>query len=595
MSKEKVVSKIETGIRDVKTLIISSTEKFSERDAFFVKEKSKKDEFIGISYKKFREDLISLSNSLLVFNLSKERIGVIGDNSYQWVLAYFASIFIGAIVVPLDKELNEEEITNLSKRSNLKAIFYTDKHKNEIENQDIKYKIRIKKYFNEESKTEIVKGGIEFKELIKEYKNEDEKSVLDIKIDPNDLVVIMFTSGTTGEAKGVCLTSENLALNIYDMQDRLCLREGDRTLSMLPMHHCFEARMGITLMLSIGASIYIGDGLKEIYTNLKESRPNAIACVPLLLGNFFKRVFRDAEKDGSLPTLEKNISEYKLLRKKMYHGKCFDDEKLRIEGKKLFKRWHDLFGGEIRQIFTGAAAIDPKIIEGLSDIGIKILQGYGMTEMSALLASQSYEADEYFNSSSVGKPVKSTEVKIIDKDKDGIGEIVAKGKIMMQGYLDNEEKTNEVIKNGYYHTGDYGYFDDEGELYITGRKTNMIVTATGKNIFPEEIELPLSKNKFIDELMVFGAIDKKRETVYVSIQIIPNKELIKKETNKDDKETVFNFIKNIILQYNDTLPNYKRIRGLIIREEGFIKTPTGKIKRAKNIDVNPLKSYHSRF
>jgi long-chain acyl-CoA synthetase len=563
----------------LKAIIGPAMKKFSAQTAFMVKAEGNKSPYERISYHQFGRDILTLSAQLIEKGLRGKRIAVIGDNSYQWALAYFATLFIGSVTVPLDRELLKPEILNLLGRAKCEAIFHDKKYEEAVRESGLAHAFLMRKYYKDDG------GAIRGLDIGKAPAPAQMQTAEDIVPDPDALACIMFTSGTTGEAKGVMHSHRTLGRNVLDIQESLGFKNTDSTVSILPMHHCFESRMGISSELSQGVRIAIGDGLKYIYRNLEEAEATVLLCVPLLLKSVHRRIWNNAEKTETVESLKKRILELKGKRFELMKTGGNNDDAIFEISQTLFAEERKLVGGHLRKIFTGAAAIDPALINGVQDIGIKVQQGYGMTEMSALLSSTRHYEDNYLKAASVGRPVESATFRIDAPDKDGIGEILIKGPTAMLGYLDRPDLTAAVFtEDGWYRTGDYGYLDADGWAFITGRKMNMIVTRTGKNIFPEELEAELAKSKLIGELMVYASEDK-GGNILVSLQVRPVMEEVARALGKaePDYNEIFQAVSAEVKAFNATVPNYKRIRHLIIRKEEFIKTPTGKIRRKMNI------------
>ncbi|OAM87521.1 AMP-binding protein [Termitidicoccus mucosus] len=562
----------------LKAIMCSALEQFSAQTAFMVKADGNKSPYEKISFREFKQDVLTLSAQLIEKGFQGKRVAVIGDNSYQWVLAYFATLFIGSVTVPLDRELLKPEILNLLGKAKCEAIFHDKKYEEAVRESGLVHTFLMRKYYMNDG------GTSRALDIGTAPGRAQLQAARDFVPDADALACIMFTSGTTGEAKGVLHSHRTLGKNVLDIQESLGFKNTDSTVSILPMHHCFESRMGISSELSKGVRIAIGDGLKYIYKNLEEAEATILLCVPLLLKSVHRRIWNNAEKTGTAESLKKRIQDLKGKRFELMKTSGNNDDAIFEIGRKLFEEERKLVGGHLRKIFTGAAAIDPALINGVQDIGIKVQQGYGMTEMSALLSSTRHYEDNYLKASSVGRPVESATFKIDAPDEDGIGEILIKGPTAMLGYLDRPDLTAEVFQDGWYRTGDYGYLDAEGWAYITGRKMNMIVTRTGKNIFPEELEVELAKSKLIGELMVYGSEDK-NGNILVSLQVRPVMEEVAKALGKagPDSNEIFQAVAAEVKALNATVPNYKRIRRLVIRKEEFIKTPTEKIRRKMNI------------
>jgi long-chain acyl-CoA synthetase len=383
--------------------------------------------------------------------------------------------------------------------------------------------------------------------------------------------MILFTSGTTDIAKGVMLNHHNIVSNIMDGSRIVKVHETDRTLSILPIHHTFESTMGTGMILYAGASIAFCEGLKYIAKNMEEAKVSILVGVPLIFESIYDKIWKQAEKTGKAKTLRKAIQWNKSLK-----GMGLD------MSRRLFKAVHKKFGGNLRMIVSGAAPIDPNVIRGFEDLGLKVLQGYGLTECSPLISGTPDFSDTYKKAGSVGLCVHSGAIQIVDQDEDQIGEILYAGPNVMMGYYNLPEKTEEVLKDGWFHTGDLGFLDDNGWLYITGRKKNVIVTKTGKNIYPEEVEYYINRNKYIQESLVHGILDDNEDTL-VSAQVRPDYDVIYEEFGENmDEGQIHALIKKVIGDINEKLPIYKRVRNFSVRREEFIKTTTKKIKRHQN-------------
>jgi long-chain acyl-CoA synthetase len=387
--------------------------------------------------------------------------------------------------------------------------------------------------------------------------------------------MLLFTSGTTGNARGVMLSHRNIATNIMDICKIVKVYPKDRALSILPIHHTFESTVGIGTVLFSGASTAFYEGLKYVSKNFKEAKASVLVAVPLIVESMYRKILKEAARTKRTKVLNFGI---KL-------NKTFEAMGVDLK-KRIFSSVYKQFGGNLRMVVSGAAAVDPKVIRGFEDLGIKMLQGYGLTECSPLVSGTPDFENTYKKAGSVGTVVSSGDLRIIDKDKEGIGEIIYKGPSVMLGYYKDEEATNEAIQDGWFHTGDLGFMDGSGWLYITGRKKNVIVTKTGKNIYPEEIEAYFQNSKYIGEILIYGTQDgdaPDADTI-VAAQIRPNMEVINKELGDDvEDEAVYDLIKKTVSGMNMELPNYKRIRNMAVRKEEFEKTTTKKIKRHKNI------------
>ncbi len=572
-------------IESLKDMLNSSVRLYSERPAFLVK-KEKGGDYFQITYAQVKNDVDALGTKLISMGLKDAKIAIIGENCYEWIASYFAAVNGTGIVVPLDKELSRDEIYNLLKQADCRAVFFTQTFEDYFKDYDIEFKIRMKVYgdrtdlsepLKEPAENNTEKGQIlEWETLVYEGEKlaaEGNRDFIDAEIDPNVMKIILFTSGTTDAAKGVMLSHYNIASCIMDTCKIANITPEDRTLSILPIHHTFESTMGMSLILYRGASIAFFEGLKYINKNLAEAKATVLIGVPLIFESIFDKIWKQAEKQGKAGTLKKAI---KLNRTMKAMG---------IDvSRKLFKSVHDKFGGKLRLMITGAAAIDPNVLRGFEDLGFTMMQGYGLTECAPLVSGPPDFCNRYKKAGSSGPAVASGEIQIIDKDEDGIGEIIYKGPNVMLGYYNMQDKTDEVIKDGWFYTGDLGFLDDEGWLYITGRKKNVIVTKTGKNIYPEEVEYYINRNKYIQESLVHEFFDENSDDTQVGAQIRPNYDVIYEEFGDSfGEEEVQSLIKRVISEINEKLPIYKRVRNIAVRKDEFIKTTTKKIQRFKNI------------
>ena len=516
-----------TKYRTIKEIFIKNTIKYSEKE--FVLEKfDPKKKYETKTYNDFRNDVINLGTGLgNLMNLKGKRVVIIGQTTYHWYVSYMTMLCSEGIAVPVDKELPDNEFVNVVNRARADIVIYHGKKRELIEKT--KEKLTTVKYFIEmNSNEEYNKGNktIGIQRVIDEGKKIVEKgdeTFLNIKIDPEEFKVLIFSSGTTSEAKGIMLCNRNLAENVNAVSAYVKLYPTDRFFSVLPLHHCYESTIGFLLPVACGSSIAVCEGLKHIVPNLKETHPTALLAVPLLLESVYKKINA---------TIKKNKKD-KLVNSMIHVTNALSAVNIDIK-RKVFKEIYDNLGGNLRFVVSAAAPIDPKVGKWLTDIGIKFLQGYGLTE-TAPIAALTPEFNPMVGS--VGKPVICAEVKIDNPNEDGEGEILIKSTTLMLGYYENEEATNEVIKDNWFHSGDLGYLNEEGFIYITGRSKNVIVTQNGKNIYPEEIELLLGKVSEIKECMVYGKEDKGNE-LKITARVIPNKEDIEEKYGKglSDKE-----------------------------------------------------------
>lgn len=562
-----------THYNTIKEAFEYSTEKFAN-NTFLLEKTDHKGKWIETTYSEFKDEVIGLGTALIrKLGLKDTRIAIIGENTHYWYTAYMTMLCGVGIAVPIDKELPENEIENVLKRSKASAVIFSKKKEEVIKRvaqnlPDVKYFIEM----NSDSSLEDRFVGIEH--LIEEgktlVKNGDD-SYMKIEIDPDEFKVLLFTSGTTSNAKGVMLCNRNLAQNINAASAYVDLRPDDRLMSILPLHHTYESSIGFLYPFAMGASVSICQGLKYIVPDLKETNPTALLTVPLLVENLYKKInanIKKSKKDGVVNSMIHVTNALKAVGVDIK--------------RKVFAEIYDNLGGRIRIIVSAAAPIDAKIGKWLEDIGITFLQGYGLTETAPIAA---LTPDFQTKIGSAGKAVVDAELKIDNPNENGEGEVLIKSKTLMLGYYEDEEATKESIfeENGerWFRSGDIGYLDQDGFLFITGRCKNVIVTQNGKNIYPEEIELMLGNIPEIKECMVYGKKDEKEDKeLIISARVIPNYEEIEAKYGKNlSDEEVHKIIWEKIKDVNKQLTSYKAIKNLEIKKDEFVKTTTMKIKR----------------
>lgn len=560
-------------ITDLKDMVTSSAKLYSEFPAYLQKDKPG-GTFQPISYRRFYDEMEALGTKLLDIGLSGKKVAVVGESCYQWILTYFAVVCGVGVIVPLDKNLPLDEMKNLIKRSGASALVYTKRMEKNLaplfeDAGELEYFISIGQEEHSEKSLSFIQLIVEGEKLLKE----GIRDYVDAEVDPEQLATLMFTSGTTGMAKGVMLSHKNIAANVYNMAKLVNFEPGTKTLSILPIHHAYEFTCDICTVFYLGCTTAICEGIKYIQKNMNEVGANVLLGVPLVFEKMYKGMWKQAKGRGEAEKLRRAID----LSRKM---KMYNNPKLM---KKLFKAIHQNFGGGMELMIVGGAAADPKVIEDFEAMGLPMIQGYGMSECAPIIA---VNQDRYSKAASVGKPMPGTQVKIVNPDEDGIGEVACKGPSVMMGYYDNPEATAEVLKDGWLYTGDLGYLDEDGFLYLTGRKKTVIVTKGGKNIFPEEVEAVLLENELIQEVVVYGKTDEKVGNVIVSADIFPNYDLLKKQKGEMSSSEIYHFFKTLIDEENKKMPPYKAIKRINIRETEFNKTTTGKIKRYGNVLVD---------
>lgn len=556
-------------VRDLKDMLKKTGDLYGEKVAFKLKT-SEPGVIKTITHKEFREMINQLGTALIDMGLKDKRIAVMGENRYEWGLAYLSVITGTGLVVPLDKALTEIELRDLIKRSEVEAIFYSKKYDEIIDNIQKDKVGQLKKFISmdlEKSNDKI----LSMKELIEKGKKlieNGDKRFIDAKINPDEMAEILFTSGTTSLSKAVALSHTNICTNIMDIASVIKLYPKDTMLSMLPIHHAFECTVGFLYPMYVGCSLAYCEGIRHILDNIKEYEISVMISVPALYENMYKNIMKNIEKQGKTEKVKKAIKISKFLLK------------FKIDIRKIiFKEIHQALGGKARILMNGAAALDPEVEQAFTDLGFFITQGYGLTETSPVISAGN---DKYIRSGSVGRVFPSVELKIANPNEEGIGEVAVKGPSVMLGYYQNEEANKEVFKDGWFHTGDLGYMDKDGFLYLTGRKKNVIVLGNGKNVYPEELENLVSKLEEVKENFVFGMPDKDGD-LKVAIKVVYNKEYIQETYGDKSEKEIRDLIWNKIKEINKTMPKYKYIKELIVTDKELIKTSTAKVKRHEEI------------
>ena len=561
--KNKILYKAEK-FDNIRDLINNSVKLYPSNIAFKIKHKDGKNvSYTNITYTNFQNDINYVGTGLQKLGYKDKRIAVIGKNCYEWAVTYYAVINGLGVIVPLDKGLPKEEIESLLIRSKADMIVFEKSYEDSINEIFKKKSTNLKEVVcMEKSKFNDIKCLDDIKQIgEKELKNGN-NNYLDNEIDNKKMASIIFTSGTTSLAKAVMLSHYNIVSNIYSMQCVEKMYSTDVNMAFLPFHHTFGST-GLTLFLASGATNVFCDGLRYIQDNLKEYKVSVFVCVPLLIEAMYKKIMLQIEKQGKKEKFEKGLKISQFLLK-------FGIDVRR----KIFKDIINNLGGNIRFIISGASAIDKNVAKGFNDFGILTVQGYGLTETAPVIAAENIKNIRY---GSVGFPLPEVSVKIDNQNEEGIGEIVAKGPNVMLGYYENKEATDEVLKNGWFHTGDLGYIDEDGFIFITGRKKNVIVLKNGKNVYPEELELLINNLPYVAESMVYGM--PKDDDLVVSVKIVYNETYVKQKFGDVSEEELHDIIWKDIKEINKGLVKYKYIKNLVITNEPMVKTTTAKVKR----------------
>lgn len=557
-------------MKNVKELINHSVKLYPNHIAFKYKLNPKDENCISVTYTDFKKDIDALGTAIMNLGLAEKRIAIISPNRYEWCVSYLAVTTGNMVVVPLDKSLPNNEIESSIIRSEVEAVIFDKKYIDVFEKLKKEPSCNLKYYicmdFNEDTN-----AILSYSKLIEQgnklIKNGNRKHI-DAIIDNNKMSIMLFTSGTTSIAKIVALSHANLCANVYSIGCIAKVTDTDTFLSFLPLHHTFESTTTFLYGLFCGITIAFCDGLKYVVNNLKEYKVTGFVCVPLMLEAMYKKI-------------SKGIEERKMTKiVKIMSAFCNFLLKFGIDiRRKVFKSILNELGGHLRVIVYGGAPMDSKTIVGFCNLGINMLQGYGLTETSPVVSA---ENDKFKRAGSVAFPMTNVEIKIDNPDENGIGEILVKGPNVMLGYYDNDEATKEAIQDGWFHTGDLGYYDKDGYLFLTGRSKNVIVLKNGKNIFPEELEILISRLPFVAENMVYGKPDSDGDLT-ICAKIVYQPEQMKLLYPNSNTSEYYDIIWQEIKKINKTMPAYKYIRQIIVTDEELIKTTTQKVKRQEEL------------
>ncbi len=558
-------------IRDLKDMLSSSAVQFADRTAFHVK-KEEGGPYETITYRQFKADVDAFGTALHALGLSGGRIAVVGENRYEWAVSYLATVNGTGIVVPMDRELPLNELQSLMHRAHVNAIIFSGTKLKDVQAMRADLPEGCLLICMDAIPPET--GMYSWETLLEEGRIKVAEGVrvfLDAPVDETVMSILLFTSGTTDKSKAVMLSHRNIASDLMDMCAMLYISQEDTFLSILPLHHTYECTCGFLCQIYRGCSIAYCEGLRHILKNMKEAKVTMLNCVPLILESMHRRIWDQAAKDPA-------------LLKKLKTGIRVSNA-LRVVGidlrRKLFAQIHENFGGHLRMMISGGAAIAPEVVKGLQDIGIACVQGYGLTECSPIIA---LNRNCDFKNDAAGLPIPHGEIKIFEADATGVGEIITRGPNVMLGYYENEAATKAVMVDGWFHTGDLGLIDKDGFVHITGRQKNVIVTKNGKNIYPEEIEYLLGRSPLIQESMVYGRAAEKDGELEVSAEIFPNMEKMAEHLGDaaPSADRIYEAIAEVVRTVNKQLTLYKYIRYFTVREEEFAKTTSKKIIR-KNL------------
>lgn len=554
-------------ITDLKDMLTKTVRNYGGKTAYQIKDA--KGNLISYTYNMVYDAVNGLGASLLNMGLGGKKIAIIGENRIEWEIAYLAVVCGVGIVVPVDKTLPENELKSVINRSGVEAIIYTDKYNEPLTRIKFSSHNNLRHLISMD--LESHSGGVySLKELIEYGKHLLQAGFddyLNVKVDPYKMNIMLFTSGTTSQSKVVALSQNNICTNILDIDKTLDISSNDVFLSFLPLNHVFECTVGFLFPIYKGAKIVFADSPRKIVKNLHDYKVTFLACVPAMYEMIFGHVKKNLEKV--------NMND-KIVELKHQHKNDTMEQK-----KEVFQYIHSMLGGNIRYFISGAAQLDPEIERHFRELGLNIMQAYGLTETAPIV---SLSSNENYRLGSVGKAVPSVEARISEPDENGIGELVVRAPSVMMGYYDNPEATAEVLKNGWFYTGDLARIDDDGFIFICGRKKSVIVLKNGKNIFPEEMENIINKIEGVKESMIYGKqYGQDKNDLRIFVKIVYDPEAMERVYHLKNENDIKNALFEQIKMVNKTLPKYKSIRGLVVSKEPLIKTATNKLKRQEEM------------
>ena len=542
-----------------------------------------KEEEVQVTYNEFYHYVRKATLAMRALGVKDQKVIVMGETTVQWMTTYLATVFAGGIIVPLDPGLLPEEIVNFANVAEAKVIVYSktfeslfNEHGDEIKTAErfimsdkAAFTLDLDDEYNESDKYITFKSFMSYGErLYKEYNESNDQDKFDFNDqDTEKMQILLFTSGTTGTSKGVMLNQRNICSVENDIYPVFkVLNVGDVILSVLPIHHTYEMATAMLAPFLFGVTIAMSDGIKYVTKNIKQYKPTIMTLVPLFASTFYKTIWKNIEKQGKVKKVKFGIKLTKFLR-------AFGID----VRKKVFKDIHEVFGGNLKYLVVGGAALNPEIVKFFHAIGVQMSQGYGITECAPLISV--VPLDKY-NPSSCGTPMDGVTVRIEkEREEDDYGEIVVTGRNVMLGYYKRPDLTAEVMtEDGWFRTGDYGYIGKKNYIYITGRKKNIIIAENGKNIFPEEIEEYFESIPLVEEVVVVGRENKETGDVVIAAVVVPNIEECDKHGLHDD-ETIYEAINHAVHDLNQKLASYKHIGVVELRKEPFEKTAARKIKR----------------
>ncbi|GIK59787.1 MAG: AMP-binding protein [Ignavibacteriota bacterium] len=550
-------------IESIQDMFLKSADKFSNKLAM---EDLTNYPISKVTYSKLNEYIIKFGSSLQKLGIKpRDHIAVIGENRVQWAIAFLAGMMYDFVIVPVDKGLTPGDILNIIHESDATALIFSGSLSDFIkEKKNILAKVKFYISMDLDRKQE------DFYSMLELIKSEKSNGTNLPKINPDDVAEIIYTSGSLGRAKGVMLTQRNISSNLVAMRQMITIYPEDRFLGVLPIHHTYQCTCGLLCPLYSGSSVHFARSLKTIPEDMAASKPTILLGAPLLYNKMYSKIIKNISAKKTTSILFNVMMNLSDLTKRF----GWKNSK-----KVFFGKVHRTLGGSMRLLIAGGAAPDPKVSKFFRELGFNIIQGYGLTETSPILALNKIE---YFKDDAAGLPLPGVEIIINQPDKNGVGEIIARGPSVMPGYYNNPSATKETFDNGWFKTGDLGYFDEEGFLFVCGRKKNVIIANNGENVYPEEIEDILNRNQFVLESMVYGEEDEKHNERIVAL-IVPDTSAFIEYSNKNNvqinPELIDNLISQAVKETNKQLPAFKQIRNFYIHEHELEKTTTQKVKR----------------
>ncbi|MEE2821427.1 MAG: AMP-binding protein [Acidobacteriota bacterium] len=545
-------------ISDLRDLLLKIAIRYPDRVAL---QSKKNGAYSPLYYREISGIVAQLAGAFSECGLRKgDRVALLSHNSTEWVLSYLATVTSGLVAVPIDKDLTAQEICHVLRFSKSSVVICSEEYIEPLreKRRDIPSVSRIVSMGEERTGADL--SFLEFRGIGSDLLHTGQDPFQYSAITGKDLAALIFTSGTTGNSKGVMLNHKNLVANIMATSQYVSIGNGV-LLSVLPLHHTYECMAGFLVALYQGCTIFHAESLRRIPENLRETQPTAMIGVPLLFESLYKKIESGIKKKGSM--------KFRMAKIIATFSEYFFRQNLR---RVLFKPIHDQLGGRLELVISGGAAGNPQTAQAFRELGINFLQGYGLTEASPIVAVNRVD---YLKDNSVGLPLQGLDIKIVKN------EILVRGPSVMTGYYLNKEATEESLVDGWLHTGDLGYIDEDGFLYISGRKKSVIVTSNGKNVYPEEVEAVLNQSPYILESLVWGGPEKDPARVTVQAIVVPCIETFDDTwgLGQHDKNKIREVIGIEIKKRSKELARYKHVKSFVIRSEEFDKTTTRKIKR----------------